>query len=183
LNNALQLTDEQKRQIETVLSVGCDRQTAVDFVGSSLGDLRRAMERDAAFAATVRRTEAVVEFTHLRRLHEIASDPKNWRISVWWLERRSPERFGSRAAGAVTTRQLKLIISQVIEALAAEVHDARDRERLVARFRRLVEELEQMLSDLTAAESHLAPSLPSMLASDIIGPDELEDFNAPRSSL
>ena len=91
------LTDEQKGQICGILSVGCDRETAANFVGCSLADIRRAMQHDRAFAANVRRTEAGVELSHMRTVQEAAKEAKNWRASVWWLERRSPERFGHAA--------------------------------------------------------------------------------------
>ena len=60
------------------------------------------MLRDADFAAEVRRAEAPVELSHMRNVQNAAQDGKNWRASVWWLERRSPERFGPRGAGTVT---------------------------------------------------------------------------------
>src|SRR5687768_13729973 len=90
------LTDEQKSQIRGILSVGCDRQTAVDYVGCSLADIRRAMLEDAAFMADVRRAEAGIELMHMRNVQEAAEKKKEWRASVWWLEQRSPERFARK---------------------------------------------------------------------------------------
>ena len=44
-------TDEHKSRLCGILSIGCDRQTAVHMLGYSLADLRRAMQADAPFAA------------------------------------------------------------------------------------------------------------------------------------
>jgi hypothetical protein len=142
----LPLTDEQKAQVCGILSVGCDRQTAADYVACSLADIRHAMQQDAAFMADVCRAEAAIELTHMRNVQEIATGKKEWRASVWWLERRSPERF-ARKAGTLTSRQLKAFVTFLTEVYREEVRDEADRERLIARFNRLVEMLEQMLAD------------------------------------
>ena len=59
------------------------------------------MQHDAEFVANVRRAEASVELSHMRNVQQAAKDKKDWRASVWWLERRSPERFGT-PRGTVT---------------------------------------------------------------------------------
>jgi hypothetical protein len=140
------LTDEQKSQIRGILSVGCDRQTAVDYVGCSLADIRRTMLEDAAFMADVRRAEAGIELMHMRNVQEAAEKKKEWRASVWWLEQRSPERF-ARKVGTITAKQLKAFSAMLLDIYRQEVHDAADRERLISRFTRLMETIEQMLAD------------------------------------
>src|SRR4051812_28378597 len=96
------LTDAQKGQICGILSVGCDRETAANFAGCTTADIGRTMRDDPAFAAHVHRTEAGCEMGHMRTVQEAAKDAKNWRASVWWMERHAPERFGPRGAGVVT---------------------------------------------------------------------------------
>jgi hypothetical protein len=179
----MQLTDEQKSQIVGILSVGCDRQTAVDFVGCSLRDLHRAMERDSEFASNIRRNEAGAELSHMRNVQTAAKDAKNWRASVWWLERRSPERYGPRGAGAVTARQLKAFIGMVVDILAVEVRDPADRQRLCARLQRLVAEFEQKLGDFQAsqADSRECDASPP-LERDLLGIPETEDSSESSSN-
>jgi hypothetical protein len=149
--NPIALADEQKAAIYGILSVGCDRQTAADFVGCTLVDFGRAMRQDREFAASVRRTEATVELNHMRNVHKLATgeddEKKEWRASVWWLERRSPERFGARSAGTVTARQLIRFSSMLAGILADEIHDEADRNRVLLRMDRVVGSLEQMLLD------------------------------------
>jgi hypothetical protein len=145
--NPSPLTDEQKSQIRGILSVGCDRQTAVDYVGCSLADIRRTMLEDAAFMADVRRAEAGIELMHMGVVQEVADKKKEWRASVWWLEQRSPERF-ARKVGSMTAKQLKSFGAMLQDIYREEVRDSADRERLIARFNRLMETIEQMLIDI-----------------------------------
>ncbi len=167
----VELTDEQKSQVYGVLSVGCDRQTAADYLGCSLGDIRRAMQRDATFAAGVCRAEARIELSHMRNVHEVATDNKEWRASVWWLERRSPERFGRRSPGAVTPRQLKEFIAILADALREVAPSADDGQQIVARLNSLAESVDKLLRDsqLNATSSTTAsdPSSPDALVGEL----------------
>ena len=95
--------------MSAILSIGCDRETAANYTNCSLSDIRREMLRDVAFAAEVLQAEAASELAHMRNVQNAAGENKNWRASVWWLERRSPERFGRRNAETITTRQLKAL--------------------------------------------------------------------------
>jgi len=130
------LTDEQKGQVCGILSVGCTRETAADFVGCSLGDIGQAMQQDSTFAANILRTEAGSELSHMRNVQQAAKEAKNWRASVWWLERCSPERYGPR--GKVTATQLQAFIDTVVTILNDELQDEADRQRVVARLKNTV---------------------------------------------
>ena len=71
------LTDEQKGRIYGILAVGCDRQTAADYIGCSLADLRNMMQRDSAFAKDVRRAEAEIELKHMNIVKKQPAIRKN----------------------------------------------------------------------------------------------------------
>jgi hypothetical protein len=75
----IKLTPEQQGKIFGVLSIGCDRETAANVIGSTLADFGRAMRGDPEFAKSVRRTEAMAELGHMRSVHEASKDPRNWR--------------------------------------------------------------------------------------------------------
>jgi hypothetical protein len=143
-----ELTPEQKGQVFGILSVGCDRETAANFIGCSSADIGQAMRSDPAFAATVRRTEAAAEVNHMRNVQQAAKDEKNWRASVWWLERRSPDRFGSRSAGTVTTRNLKAFLEMLSGCLNEDVQNAEDRERILNRLQQIQRRVDQLADDL-----------------------------------
>jgi hypothetical protein len=143
----MELSQQQQHDVCLIVSVGCDRLAAAKYVGCSLADLRRAMQNVPQFAADVRRAEAAIEMTHMRNVQSAARDEKNWRASVWWLERRAPERYGRRDAGAVTAQQLEAFVAQLAAAVAEEVHDADDRQRLVTRLHRVAVSVTQTASE------------------------------------
>lgn len=131
---SIRLTAEQQGQVLGILSVGCDRETAAGFVDCTAAEIVQAMQIDPAFGTIVRRTEAAAELTCMRTVHEFAKDAKGWRAAVWWLERRSPERFASRGAGTVTTRQLRVFLAIIGDLLNEEIRDPEDRNRVLARL-------------------------------------------------
>ncbi len=175
----IELTDEQKAQVYGILSVGCDRQTAANFVGCSLADIRRAMQWDPKFAAGVCRAEAGAELNHMRNIQQAAKDEKHWRASVWWLERRSPERFGPRGPGVVTSRQLKAFIDVLAETLREEIGTSDDQQRVIARLRSLADSVDRMLRDsqmqLDATPGASEPPA-ATLASNQLGASLAEDY-------
>jgi hypothetical protein len=143
------LTDEQKGQICGILSVGCDRETAANFVGCSIPDIGRLMQEDPAFAANVRRAEAGTELGHMRNVQQAAKEAKNWRASVWWLERRAPERFGRRGAGEVTFRQLDAFMEIVADILTDAIHEPDNRQRVLAKLNQVVTMLGEAIRSQT----------------------------------
>jgi hypothetical protein len=139
------LTDQQKGHIYGILTVGCDRQTAADFIGCSLMDFRNLMQHDAAFAKDVRRSEAEAELKNMRNVQDTAREKKEWRASVWWLERRSPERFGRRTAGSVTARQLRGYFTLLSQMLNERLPDEKDRQPFLDQLNKLGEEVDRIL--------------------------------------
>ena len=87
------LSDEQRRQILAVLRIGGDRETAVRVVGQTKASLQTALVNDPQFAQDVRQAEAAAKLIHMQNIHNAAQDPRDWRASQWWLERRYPARF------------------------------------------------------------------------------------------
>jgi hypothetical protein len=170
------ITDEQKGQICGILSVGCDRESAANFVGCRPADICRAMLRDSAFAAQVRRTEASCELGHMRTVQEAAKEPKNWRASVWWMERRAPDRFGPRGAGQVTLRQLDEFLNVVADIVCDEIECRDDQQRVLGRMGEAIRELDQLvrLTLLTAATPGPAPPTDPLVALEEPSADDLE---------
>lgn len=137
------LSETQKDQICSILAVGCDRETAANFVETTTANLHREMERDDRFAARVHRTEAASEWTNMRTVHQAAKDVKNWRAAVWWLEMHAPDRFKSRSAGEVTLAQLNEFVGTLTTILANEVRCESDRRRVIHRVLESIRELEK----------------------------------------
>jgi len=172
------LTDEQKGQICGILSVGCDRETAANFVGCRAADISRAMLSDRGFAAQVRRTEAGCELGHMRTVQEATKEAKNWRASVWWMERRSPDRFGPRGAGQVTLRQLDEFLNVVADIVCNEIECRDDQQRVIVRMGEAIRELDQIVR-LTLLTSAATPG-PLPASDPLVALEELpeDDFDA-----
>jgi hypothetical protein len=167
------LTDKQKGQICGILSVGCDRETAASYVGCTTADIGHAMREDLAFAAQVRRTEAGSELAHMRTVQEAAKEAKNWRASVWWMERHAPERFGPRGAGIVTIRQLDEFLNVLTELIREEIDCDDIQQRIHARMADTLRALEEIVRMSALAASVV------MDRSPLAGPySALEDSSA-----
>ena len=131
------LSDEQRRNICLLLSSGCDREAAAHFARCSKVDLQSEILSSPAFAADVRHAEAMSELAHIRNVQNATQDVKNWRASVWWLERRSPERFARREVGTITVQQLQDFIAQLASSVFDAIQNPDDRERLMERLDQL----------------------------------------------
>ena len=151
------VTEEQQREFAAMLGIGCDSETAGKFLGIALDQVHTTREVDPAFDSRLLRAEATAEFNHMRNLHEAAKDPKNWRVSVWWLERHAPERFAQRAPGTLTTRQIHRLIDKLSQTIAEEVTHFQDQQRLLTRFAEIIdgiggEGVAEVSAQLSAAE-------------------------------
>ena len=172
------LSDQQRQNICLLLSSGCDRQAAVNFARCSKIDLQRELLCDPAFAADVRHAEAMSELAHIRNVQNAADDVKNWRASVWWLERRSPERFARRDAGTITSQQLQVFIAQLAATLFDAVQNPHDRERLIERLHQLERSLRESDSVHNAPPGTLELADNSKLQEDV----ELDSPASPDES-
>ncbi len=150
-------TSEQKRECCLMISMGCDRETACNYLGKTAEELRYELRHDLAFRKQLLRAEATPEFNHMRNLYKAAQDEKHWRASVWWLERRAPERYARRPPGALTAPQLRQVIEELAETIVGEVNNPQDRQRLLAR---LVLIAERLRSDSFESQSNTVPSKP-----------------------
>ncbi|MEM8864187.1 MAG: hypothetical protein AAGF31_01420 [Planctomycetota bacterium] len=135
------LTAEQKREVCTIAAVGCDRQIAARYLGCTAAELEAAVQADGQFARDLAQAEAGAELVHMKNLKEAAQEEKNWRASVWWLERRSPDRYGRRDARAFTPIQVQRFVESLSTIIAEEVRQADDRERLLSRLDTLASEV------------------------------------------
>jgi len=142
LTESQPLTDDQKREFCLIVLIGCDRETASNYLGCTLRQLQGALKRDPKFAKQLARAEATPEFIHMRNLHNAAKDEKHWRVSVWWLERCAPERYARRNPDAISAAQLRQIIKELADAIAGEVASQDDRQRLLTRLSKIAREVQ-----------------------------------------
>lgn len=143
----LQLTPDEQRDVCLVLSLGCDRETAANYIGKTPGAIRNQALADSQFARDLLRATAGIEMLHMGNVKNAARDEKNWRASVWWLERRSPDRYAKREARTMTPAQLKDFIAGCADAVMQEVHNTTDRSRLLERLSAIASQLDSAASD------------------------------------
>lgn len=128
------ITAEQKSEFCLIVSIGCDRETACKLLNCSPAQLQGELQQDAEFSAKLLRAEATAELNHMRNLHNAAKDEKNWRVSVWWLERCAADRYARRAPESVSAKELSSIVDELAEVIALEFTDQDDRWRLLNRL-------------------------------------------------
>lgn len=150
------LTRQQQDDVCNALHVGCDRETAAKYSRTTWAEVHAAMQADVAFAARLRYEESLIELRHMTQLRTASEKEANWRISVWWLERLYPDRYGPRSAGSISTRELRKFMEQLGAVLVDEVRDDEDRERLLRRLEWMAHMLELFLRDDVTLEEQAA---------------------------
>jgi len=134
------LTELQKNKLCSLALLGCDRGTLCKYVGVSTDRLQREMQADADFARDLLHAEAEAEVRHMGNVHRASQDEKNWRTSVWWLERRAEnERDGVDDSPALAP-EVCAALEQLAEIVVAEVADRASRESLRRRLMQVVEQ-------------------------------------------
>ncbi len=148
------LNDDQKDQICAILAYGCDRETAAGIVECTVVEIGNELTNDPGFAIKVRRAEATAELRHMQNILNATKDGKYWRASVWWLERRSPERFGRRSADAITPKQLEQALAAWNEVITREFPTNEEQKRVTACIEKLYTSIELQL-DASCSETLL----------------------------
>lgn len=134
------LTEQQKNQLCSIALLGCDRSTLCKYVGVSLKRLQREMQSDALFARDLLHAEADAEVRHMGNVHRASQDEKNWRTSVWWLERRAEVDSGEARDPAALAPEMCAALEHLAEIVVAEIVDLAARESLRRRLLQVVAE-------------------------------------------
>jgi len=114
------LTPDQRRDLASIVALGCDQQTAAAFLGVAAAVLREQLQRSAARC----------EVHHMRCVHEATAEPKNYRAAIWWLERMRPEIYNRGEPTKITETDL----NRFVEIIAAEIKDKTLRQRVFERM-------------------------------------------------
>jgi hypothetical protein len=90
----------------------------------------------------VRTAESTFEFKHLLNLDEAAKDKKNWRVSMWLLERRLPDKYERQRPRTIRESQLMPLLKSLAKAMVEVVEDPEQRATLLERVKAIVDELD-----------------------------------------
>lgn len=135
------MPEQLRTQIEALVSAGCSLRAAARAAGYQPAALRRAMEIDVEFRRAVLAAEARFEIRQLQRLDEAAKDQKNWRVAMWLLERRLPDRYGRNRPLAVKQRQVEPLLRALADVVVEAIDDPHQRGVLFERLKTAVSEL------------------------------------------
>lgn len=128
------MTETQRKQLVGTLQLGCPMETATEFAGVEQQDVHAEMLSNPTFTKEVLQSQATPEIVHMRGVREAAKDVKNWRASVWWLERCLPQKYGRRQPGTVTEDEFEKFIAELVELVDSEVRDRHDQQRLIEKI-------------------------------------------------
>jgi len=149
------LTDALKRDVVTILAVGCTRRAAAAYVGCTPRTIRNTAARDPEFAEQLRAAEGRQELTYLTRIHEAAIKPQYWRAAAWFLEHRLPDIYGRRKPDSVSRRQAVDLLQQFAEILTEEIPVARYRKGVLQRVELMIESLGESVFDGEAKQAQV----------------------------
>lgn len=135
------LTESQQRDVLLIVGVGCDRSVAASYAGVDPRAIDATAEASGAFARELARAEANAELMHVQNIRQAAKDEKNWRASVWWLERVFPERYARKESGGVSPGDIQSLLQQVAEAIAESVQTSEERAALLRRIDSLAQQV------------------------------------------
>jgi hypothetical protein len=124
----------KKREVIAILSVGCSRTTAAQYVGCHASTISRTATRDPEFDQDVRHAESLLELKHLKNIDAAAKDARYWRAAAWALERKYPDRWGPRRPHALSAEQVSQALEQFAQLVVDEVSEADTRDRILKRL-------------------------------------------------
>lgn len=163
------LTEWQRRKLCEVILLGCDRTTACHYVSATAEQLQAEIARDEAFGREVARAEAQAEVRHMGNVHTAAKSEKNWRTSIWWLERRDHQR--ETEGDGPTERRLWELVQAIGQAIVAEIAE-------VDVQRRLLEHIFQIMTGGDVSDEPLASDVPRLPAPSIEQPPHDPSLNS-----
>ena len=156
------LTDFKRSQFCAILLLGCDRATACKFLGLSIEQLAAEIERNAEFAQQAQHSEAKAEVDHMRNVRSAALEKKNWRTSVWWLERQERELAGPEDSLLWNSpATVRATLNQLTEIVMVEVDDPIRRQTVIAELLRIESQIarDDAATDAEPAGSAVRPPL------------------------
>ncbi|MCO6045753.1 hypothetical protein NG895_17790 [Aeoliella sp. ICT_H6.2] len=126
------ITEQQVHDLVGVLAAGCPVETALEATGVSPAEFELAMHGEPQFPYRAHRAGALTEVRQLQNVRLAGNEPKNWRASVWWLERCRGHRYLAKAPRTITEEQFAAFRSDIARLVDREVRHADDHDRLIA---------------------------------------------------
>ncbi|WP_425396710.1 hypothetical protein [Aeoliella sp.] len=151
------MTEQQANDFVSVVSTGCPVDTGLDVTGVSAEEYDEITRADGELARRARRAAGLAEFHQLRNIKEAGTDPKNWRASVWWLERCRGDRYLSKPPRTFTQQQVEAFHSDVAQLIDSQVRHQDDHERVLEKLSELADEHLDTASTTPGTDSITTP--------------------------
>jgi hypothetical protein len=114
------LDEGKQREIVAILSMGCSRRTAAQYVGCDRKTIQNTAERNKKFAEKLERAQSQAVVTHVKNINSAAKKAQYWRAAAWALERLNPEEYATPHPDMISLEQ----VSRVIDCFAQIVIEA-----------------------------------------------------------
>jgi len=128
------LTAKERNEVLAILSAGCSRAAAARCVRCTPYLLRREMVENSKFAEQVAKAEEGIELFYLSRIRSAASKEQHWRAAAWVLERRMPDRYGTKKAESLTAEKVQKFMTSCLQIIADELPDEEQRTKILNRL-------------------------------------------------
>jgi hypothetical protein len=127
--------DATKREVILgILSAGCSRRTAANYVGCATSTIQNTADRDPQFAAKLDRAENQAVVTHMTNIHKAAKDARYWRAAAWVLERLRPDEYAAPHPDLLTVEQTLGLMEYLAQVIIEEVPVSSIRKNIIKRL-------------------------------------------------
>jgi hypothetical protein len=126
------LDDLKRRDVCTLIAVGCGMTETARYVGCSVSTVRREMAQNPDFKQKVRGAALSAQIEPLRAMRQAAAT--HWRAAAWMLERTNPRRFARPYLKSLQAEDIYAVVQEVIESAADEIQDENTRHRVCRRL-------------------------------------------------
>ncbi|QDT76031.1 hypothetical protein [Lacipirellula limnantheis] len=134
------LEDFERTKICDVVKLGCGREAAAKYVGLTLEQLQAELVRDEELAKDLLRAEGAAVLSYMGQVRKAASEEKNWRSSVWWLEQQARIDKLSGPDRVKFTEAVLETLERFAEMIVAEVTDLQRRSALLTHLMNIAAE-------------------------------------------
>jgi hypothetical protein len=115
------LDEGKQREIVAIISMGCSRRTAAQYVGCAHSTIQYTAERNEKFADKLERAQSQAVVTHVKNINSAAKKAQYWRAAAWALERLNPEEFAAPHPNAITIEQASRLLDCFARIVIEEV--------------------------------------------------------------
>ena len=115
------LDEGKQREIVAIISMGCSRRTAAQYVGCDRKTIQNTAERNEKFAEKLERAQSQAVVTHVKNINSAAKKAQYWRAAAWALERLNPEEYATPHPDAIAIEQVSRLLDCFARIVIEEV--------------------------------------------------------------